>query len=149
LADFILDNKVIEYIMGPESHHELIRRSANITGFLLVTQTITPGIHQALWQPIAENKDPRIFQATLAMHQDMITNMNLSTLVGLSERLSTLPFSSFDSHVIDFVCRLMEQIKSNIYSHQQHQQQHQQHMVLLCPVYLVSWCRRELTGITG
>jgi len=106
--------------VGPESHPELIRRSANLTGFLLVTQTITPEIQQALWQPILENRDPRIFQATLAMHQEMIGNMTLEGLVGLSKRLNELPFSTIDSHVIDFICRFMEQIRTSVYTQGQH-----------------------------
>lgn len=105
--------------MGPESHHELIRRSANITGFLIVTNTTTSEIRHALWQPVVNNKDPRIVQATLAMHQEMIPNMSVQFLVELSKRVRDIPFSSFDAHMMDLVSRLLETIRSNFYQQQQ------------------------------
>ncbi|KAL7275754.1 hypothetical protein RUND412_001304 [Rhizina undulata] len=119
LADYILENNIVEYIMGPESHHELIRRSANIAGFLIVTLTITPDITSALWQPVADAKDPRIVQATLSMLQDLIANMTLPMQLELSERVSKMPFSSFDSYMIEFVGRLLESMRNNFFIMQQ------------------------------
>ncbi|KAI5841093.1 hypothetical protein DFP73DRAFT_134692 [Morchella snyderi] len=104
--------------MGPESHHELIRRSANITGFLIVTNTTTVDIRHALWQPVVNNKDPRIVQATLAMHQEMIPNMSIPLLVELSKRIKDIPFSSFDAHMMELVSRLLETIRNNFYQQQ-------------------------------
>lgn len=104
--------------MGPESHHELIRRSANITGFLIVTNTTTVDIRHALWQPVVNNKDPRIVQATLAMHQEMIGNMSIPLLVELSKRIKDIPFSSFDAHMMELVSRLLETIRTNFYQQQ-------------------------------
>jgi hypothetical protein len=110
LVKFLIENKVLEYIVGPESHSELINRSANVPAFLIVNRKITEHLLDCLWQPVLDNKDPRIVKATLKMHQDMLSIMPMDNLYSLSRRVSRVPFTSFDSFLTTFVGFLVERI---------------------------------------
>ncbi|KAA8893265.1 hypothetical protein FN846DRAFT_548229 [Sphaerosporella brunnea] len=108
LVDFLIENKVLEYIVGPESHSELINRSGNVPAFLIVNRKITEHLMDCLWQPVLDNKDPRIVKATLKMHQEMMTTMTTDHLYSLSRRVSRVPFTSFDSVLMHFVGHLVD-----------------------------------------
>jgi len=110
LVDYLIDNGVLEYLVGPESHSELINRSGNVPAFLIVNQAMPEPLLNCLWQPVVDNKDPRIVKATLKMHQEMMMIMGLDHLAGLSKRISCLPFSSFDSCLLCFVAVVVEKI---------------------------------------
>lgn len=111
MVDFLLKNKVVQYLLGPDSHLELIRRSASIVGFLVVTDTITEDLLDSLWQPVVDNKDPRIVQATLAMHRDMMPSMGTDMFVQLCAKVTRLPLSVFDHTLVDFVSTLLEYLR--------------------------------------
>jgi len=123
LVDYLIENGVLEYLVGPESHSELINRSGNVPAFLIVNQTIPEHLLNCLWQPVMDNKDPRIVKATLKMHQEMMSTMTLDQLAGLSKRISRLPFSSFDSSLMTFVGTVVEKI-AKIYPNDMRQRQH-------------------------
>jgi hypothetical protein len=110
LVNFLIENKVLEYIVGPESHSELINRSANVPAFLIVNKKITDHLLDCLWQPVLDNKDPRIVKATLKMHQEMLSTMTTDNLYSLSRRVSRVPFASFDSFLMNFVGFLVDRI---------------------------------------
>jgi hypothetical protein len=97
--------------VGPESHSELIYRSGNVPAFLVVNRRITEDLLDCLWQPVVDNKDPRIVKATLKMHQDMLSTMTPDLLGSLSRRISRLPFTSFDSGMMNFVGCLGDRIR--------------------------------------
>ena len=97
LVSFLIEKRVLEYIVGPESHSELIYRSGNVAAFLVVNRKMTMSLWECLWTPIVDNKDPRIVKATLRMHQEMMGTMHLDQLVLISHRIHALPFESFDS----------------------------------------------------
>ncbi|KAI5781142.1 hypothetical protein EDC01DRAFT_244286 [Geopyxis carbonaria] len=111
VVDFLIVNKVVEYLVGPESHYELVRRCGNVPSFLLVSGSISTEILDALWQPVLDNRDPRVVQATLHMHGEMSTNMGPDHIVMLCGRISRIPFSSFDSYLMDLVGQLIERIR--------------------------------------
>lgn len=107
MADDIRHSGIIEYLVGPESHPELIRLSCNIGNFLVVNHCLTPDILQAVWQPLIDNKDPRIVQGVTKMVLEFVTHMQYSNMVDLCERALDIPFSSYDTSMLDFVSHII------------------------------------------
>ena len=108
--------------MGPDSHSELINRCGNVPAFLVVNRKMTEELLDCLWQPIVDNKDPRVVKATLRMHQDMFNIMTLDILASLCRRVSQLPFTSFDSGMMNYVSILTERIRKSFASGQRNEQ---------------------------
>jgi hypothetical protein len=112
LIAFISKHKLVEYLVGPDSHYELISRCGNVPSFLLVSDNLTPEIADALWQPVANNRDRRIIQATLQMHEDMMNNMELPHILDVCGKICRMPFTSFDTSIMDFVGQVVDKIRS-------------------------------------
>lgn len=107
MADDIRCSGIIEYLVGPESHPELIRLSYNIGSFLVVNHCLTPDILQAIWQPLIDNKDPRIVQGVIKMVIEFTNNMQYSNIVDLCTRAINIPFSSYDTTMLEFVSHIL------------------------------------------
>ncbi|KAF8458424.1 hypothetical protein BGX38DRAFT_565911 [Terfezia claveryi] len=107
MADDIRRSGIIEYLVGPESHPELIRLSYNIGSFLVVNHCLTPDILQAVWQPLIDNKDPRIVQGVIKMVVEFVSHMQYSYMVDLCRRAIDIPFSSYDTSMLDFVSHII------------------------------------------
>ena len=113
LVRFILKHKVVEYLVGPDSHLELITRCANVPSFLLVSESMTKEILDAVWYPISSNRDPRIVQATLQMHEEMMANMSTDQLLDLCRRINKMPYTSFDTSLMDFISQVVDKLRNN------------------------------------
>src|SRR5437868_2916214 len=107
MADDIRRSGIIEYLVGPESHPELIRLSYNIGSFLVVNHCLTPDILQAVWQPLIDNKDPRIVQGVIKMVVEFVGHMKYNNMVDLCRRAIDIPFSSYDTSMLDFVSHII------------------------------------------
>lgn len=57
LCDFIVDNKLIDYLVGVESHPRLIRLTGNIVGFLVVCHRYTEAESDKIWNTVRESQD--------------------------------------------------------------------------------------------
>jgi ubiquitin carboxyl-terminal hydrolase 34 len=75
LADILLDEKITDYIVGVESHPQLIQRSQNIVGFLVVTNKFSAEQADLVWKTIISSQDPRVVSATLFMLQNIIKTL--------------------------------------------------------------------------
>jgi ubiquitin carboxyl-terminal hydrolase 34 len=75
LADVILQEKITNYIVGVESHPQLIQRSQNIVGFLVVTNKFSAEQADLVWKTIISSQDPRVVSATFFMLQYIIRTL--------------------------------------------------------------------------
>lgn len=110
LVAFIRDTKLIEYIIGVDSHPQLISRSSSIVGFLSVTSTYQNTDTDVMWRTVIGSEDPRIVKEVL---QILYATVNLSslpillyfctTLVDLSAERYTPPLVHFATDVLDKV----------------------------------------------
>ena len=107
MADDIRTSGIIEYLVGPESHPELIRLSYNIGSFLVVNHCLTSDIVQAIWKPLIDNKDPRIVQGVIKMVMEFVTHMQYHSIVDLCMRAIDIPFSSYDTTMLEFVSNIL------------------------------------------
>ncbi|KAI9864071.1 MAG: hypothetical protein M1813_003388 [Trichoglossum hirsutum] len=111
LSMFILNNKLVDYIVGVESHPELIGRSGNIVSFLVVTHKYPPEVSDAIWNTVVTSQNPRVVAAVLQMLKDIHNNMNYDSLIYLCQKVGELPFSAFDGKMIEYCAHLLHQIR--------------------------------------
>ncbi|KAI1326375.1 hypothetical protein F5Y16DRAFT_375096 [Xylariaceae sp. FL0255] len=67
LSRFITNTGIVDYILGPTCHPEIIASSGNIIGFLAVTKTYTPAQTDLMWQTLVSAQDPRVPEALVRM----------------------------------------------------------------------------------
>ncbi|TPX26244.1 hypothetical protein DIZ76_011705 [Coccidioides immitis] len=109
LVNFIKDNKIVDYIVGVDSHPQLISRSGNIVGFLLVTGTYTDQDTDIIWKTVTESHDPRTVSEVLSMLTRTFSmhSQGSSSLLYLCTKLIELPLNRFDARMIDYCEQLL------------------------------------------
>ncbi|KAF1941907.1 hypothetical protein EJ02DRAFT_454745 [Clathrospora elynae] len=110
LADFLLRGQVVDYIISVDSHPQLIARSGNIVGFLVVTHRWSDGQADAIWNTVATNPDPRVVAATMTMLRGVINLMGSSDHLYLCTKLHDLPIQSYTMDILRFLRELSTKI---------------------------------------
>lgn len=113
LVGFLRENKIVEYLVGIDSHPQLISRSGNIVGFLVVTGTYVDSDTDTIWTAVRESPDPRTVSEILGMLTRTF-HMHLSTssaLMYLCSKLLDLPLARFDARMMEFCEQLLHQIR--------------------------------------
>lgn len=111
LVKYILDSRLVEYIVGVESHPQLITRSANIVGFLVVTCSYTDHHSDAIWQAVTTSQDPRFVDAILGMLTNIFRMSPYSALIYLCKKLNELPVRAFDGRMMGYAGTLLDQVR--------------------------------------
>lgn len=113
LVKFLRDNKIVEYIVGVDSHPQLICRSGNAIGFLIVTSTYTDVDSDTIWKTVTESQDPRtvsevlaMLTRTFAMHQS-----SSNALLYLCKKLMELPLNRFDTKMVEYCDQLLSSMR--------------------------------------
>ena len=102
LAGFILKTKLVNYLVGVESHSQIIQRSKNIVGFLVVTHKYTEKETDVIWDSVLSSQDPRTIEAILEMVRGILDLSSHSILVYLCQKLVELPIRLFDNKMITY-----------------------------------------------
>ena len=111
LVKYILDSRLVEYIVGVESHPQLITRSANIVGFLVVTSSYTDHHSDAIWQAVTTTQDPRFVDAILGMLTNIFRMSTYPALIYLCKKLNELPVRAFDGRMMGYAGTLLDQVR--------------------------------------
>ena len=106
ISDFILDYKLVEYLVGVESHAQLIKHSGNIFGFLVVTQRYTEAETDAIWKAVCTSQDPRLVDAILEALTNLLPLAQYPILLYYVQKLNELPLQNFDSTMIIYARKL-------------------------------------------
>ena len=110
LAQFLLEEKIIDYIIGVDSHPQLISRSGNIVGFLVVTNTYTTKETDRIWETVVRSPDPRVVAATLSMLMTIVNLMQMPELLYFCQKLSELPAEAFDIEMLKFMREIFDRV---------------------------------------
>jgi ubiquitin carboxyl-terminal hydrolase 34 len=113
LADVLLRSKVVDYIISVDSHPQLISRSGNIAGFLVVTERWADSQADAIWNTVANSPDPRVITATITMLLNILNLMQPADLLYLCGKLQGLPIESFTSDILNF----LEEVTKKLLGH--------------------------------
>jgi ubiquitin carboxyl-terminal hydrolase 34 len=95
IGSYLLQSQLIDYILSPSCHPEIIAESGNIVGFLVMTQMYTMEQTERLWQGIKSSQDPRIADALTRMVTVIANLFDYSTCVAFCEQLRSLPIEDF------------------------------------------------------
>lgn len=113
LIGYLRDNKIIEYIVGIDSHPQIISRSGNIIGFLIVTSNYTEHDTDTIWKTVTKSQDSRTVSEILGILTRTF-HMHSSTspvLLNVCSKLLELPVNRFDGRIVDFCDQLFHQIR--------------------------------------
>ena len=112
LSDLIIEDKLVDYLVGVESHPNLIARSGNIVGFLIVADKYTELETNIIWKTVAESQDKRTVDAVLDMIIGYLNISPYSVLLYLCKKLNELPVGAFDPHMLHYCRAVIEHLGS-------------------------------------
>ncbi|KAL4910198.1 hypothetical protein BDW74DRAFT_144626 [Aspergillus multicolor] len=119
MLKLLRESRIVEYIVGIESHPQLILRSYNIVGFLAVTKTYIDADTDTIWKTITDSPDPRTVSEVLGMLQKTITlHTDVSSLLYLCSKLLELPLTHFDQRMVEFTQQLFVTLRGGNLSRQ-------------------------------
>lgn len=102
-AEWILENRIIEFIFSENPHVELIKRSSEFIRLLAMDElTLTTDIVDLLWV-CASEKHEDIKRSTLDLIQDLALLMPLERLGYLSAKIRGLKLEEFDEKMVNFL----------------------------------------------
>lgn len=114
LVHFIKDNKIVDYLVGVDSHPQLISRSSNIIGFLIVTSTYTDLETDTIWRTVTESQDSRIVSEVLSMfvRTFYMHPTASSALLYACTKVLDFPLDRFDARMFDFCDSLLSRMST-------------------------------------
>lgn len=101
-ADFVIQNKIIEYLVGVGSHPEIINEGYNVLGFLVVTKTYKDSQASTTWQTVTNSQDPRVVEAILRMLKRCFELQDYASLLFLCGKVNTLRIEAFNVVMREF-----------------------------------------------
>ena len=111
LSDFMLDNKLVDYFVGVESHPQLISRCANIVGFLVVTGRYTEVQSDVIWKGVVTSPDSRFIDALLCMLNGIFNISGYPILLYLTAKLNEIPIHAFDASMNNYGRLLLDHLR--------------------------------------
>lgn len=113
LVRFLRDSKIVEYVVGIDSHPQLISRSGNIFGFLILTSTYTDLDTDMIWKTVTQSQDSRTVSEVLGMLTKTfpVHPSNSPVLLNVCSKLLELPLNRFDGRMVEFCDHLFHQIR--------------------------------------
>lgn len=97
---FLRQNNVIDYLIGPDSHPQLIGRAGNLIGFFGVAGAYTDSDTDSIWKAILESPDARVSAELIKMLTDALATMAVPSLYYICEKLSELPYDRWNFQVL-------------------------------------------------
>lgn len=111
LSDFMLDNKLVDYFVGVESHPQLISRCANIVGFLVVTGRYTEVQSDVIWKGVVTSPDSRFIDALLNMLNGIFNISGYPILLYLAAKLNEIQLYAFDASMNNYGRLLLDHLR--------------------------------------
>ena len=111
LVKFIQDTRLINYIVGVDSHAQVISRSYNIVGFLCATKTLTNDDVDIIWSAVTDGQDPRLVSAVLELLKQNFHLLGFSLLTYICTKLWELPVRLFDGRFLEFTADLLDALR--------------------------------------
>lgn len=107
VVDFLRNNEVVSYILGVDSHPQIVSRSFNVIGFLCVSGYWHPQDSDVAWRAILESQDHRSVAAVIEVLKVNLQHLNLDASLYMYEKLHAVPAEKFDSRMLDFAITLL------------------------------------------
>ncbi|KAI5283594.1 hypothetical protein KEM54_002002, partial [Ascosphaera aggregata] len=115
-VQYIKSSRLLEYIVGIDSHEQLISRGTNIVGFLILIGAYTDEETDTIWRTVTDGQDSRIVPDVLKMLTQTFSyhKSTSSALLYLCQKLRELPLNRFDATMTDYTDQLLSQIREKL-----------------------------------
>ncbi|EXJ89268.1 hypothetical protein A1O3_02334 [Capronia epimyces CBS 606.96] len=114
LVKFIDENQLVDYIVGVDSHPQIIRRAPNIVGFLCVSGTYTESHTDMIWKTIVESQDPNTVHEVFNLLQQCFHVYDIHALYYICRKLLEYPFQRLDIHALNFIITVFDNLKGHL-----------------------------------
>lgn len=111
LSDWMLTNRILEYLVGVDSHPQITTRSSNIIGFLVVTNKYSSTETDIIWNAVANGQDSRHIEAILRMLRGIFDISPFDLVMYLVVKLNEIPLQSFYGTMMDHARDLMKAVR--------------------------------------
>lgn len=120
LVNFIKENKLVDYLVGVDSHPQLISRSSNIVGFLIMTNTYTDLETDTIWKTVTESQDSPIVSEVLSMliRTFYMQQTTSPALVYMCTKFLGLPLDRFDARMFEVCEALLNRMANKPLDHE-------------------------------
>ena len=112
LSRWLRGNDVIPYVISVDSHPQILQRSANLVGFLVVSRTYTYSDADHIWRAVTEGQDPRTVHEVVSLLQRCFDTFEAADLTHLFRKLLELPAHRFDHRMVDFASSALFQYRT-------------------------------------
>lgn len=99
---FLRQNDIINYLIGPDSHPQLISRAGNLIGFFGISGAYQTSDTDSIWQAVVESSDARGATELFRMLYDALTTFELAHIYHICSKLTELPYNRWNSQTLDF-----------------------------------------------
>ena len=111
ISNWLLDNNLVDYLVGEDSHPQLMSRCANIIGFLVVTSRYTERETDLLWSRLTTSQDPSTIEVLFNVIQNYLNVATHPTLLNLVSKLKDIPLQLCDGVFYTFSRTLFETLR--------------------------------------
>ena len=111
VARWLVDHNVIDRLVGPESHPELLMRSDKILGFLIATMQWTSDITDEFWNRVVTMQDQRLAAAALTALWANVQFMDASLLAQFCDKITTVPMADFTREMISVAEKVFRKLQ--------------------------------------
>lgn len=117
IAQILVKEKVIDYLVGVSSHPAIIGHSGNIIGFVVIANKFTTEKADLVWETLVQSEDHRTVHALLSALTHIVKTLTtLEEDLYLCEKLIAQPLMNLESHAQYFIDTLFNKIKNRIES---------------------------------
>ncbi|KAJ9654013.1 hypothetical protein H2198_006868 [Neophaeococcomyces mojaviensis] len=150
VVDFLKGNEMVHYLLGVDSHPQIVQKSPNVIGFLCISNNWLPADTDIAWKAVLQSHDHRAVAAVVDVLRANVPHLNLESLLYFYEKLSDFPFERLDARVLDFIIVLFNATLQKINIADGREQQVNVTVVrlcfyLLCEAHVPTRCSTELT----
>lgn len=103
LAGLLRRSEILEYLMGPESHPDLVRRCGILVTFLIATGRYLDADTDLIWFTVACSPETELLEAGYTMIHILAEHMDTRQLMYLAHKLLQLPLEHFGKRALDLL----------------------------------------------
>ncbi|KAF2751197.1 hypothetical protein M011DRAFT_104769 [Sporormia fimetaria CBS 119925] len=110
LADFLIEQRVFDYLVSVDAHPNIISRGGHIVGFLVVCGRYGKSHTDAIWRFLSDSQDPWVVAAIVKMLTPIISLLHQDDLLYLCNKLYELPLESYTADIIHLNAQITEHV---------------------------------------
>lgn len=111
-ARFMKQNKITEYIFGPESRAGLVSHTGDIIAFFAATRTYTDHETDTIWHACSTSVESDLVKASTGVLRNLLDHLDFRQLLHLTEKYSKTPIDKMGVDVVEFLPQLLKALET-------------------------------------